>query len=582
MRPIPRDSRNVIAVTAALCGLFLGGGLVSCWALWDRSLNPTSFGYYAPAALAGLPLLSSLAFVAAALASALALSLGSRRLLTRSSGPKAILVCFLLVSMTLGGNVGLWVLASPLSPNAGNPSSCTYDIFLDANSPTAWSERAHVTVSSPGGDLGALVNALPMSDQVLCFGAGDYTLDSSIRVFGQSNVSMLFSQGAVLSAASSIRLLQIAGSSGVLVVGGKWVGAGTGVFSDIEVDRGSNNVTVEGVDASRAGHDGILIRNDTTPALRVSILNNYVHGNQRFGIQDFENVTTESLNIFISGNLAEDNVVGGIYTNRVGGANVVGNTVRNTAGTSPGLIGIGVTNGANDTVTDNHVDNMFEYGIQVFYNNNTLVANNYSSFNAGTSDQSGITNDHSFYDTIVNNTVLSNGLSGIHVERSSYVTIKGNNATGNGRFGIEFYHGTIASTAHETVTQNVCSRNGQAGIILNSGVDSLISSNSCHDNAGPGIFLYNDGGQVGSSGNVIANNSLGDDRAGPARTQTYGVEAVNGADNNTVVGNTMFNNTISGVSLVGTNVVKGNAETPASAGAVPTRFVEERPAILPL
>jgi parallel beta-helix repeat protein len=452
------------------------------------------------------------------------------------------------------------------SPNPASPAACTYDIYLNGGSPAAFSQQTHATVlSSSGGDLGALVNALPESNQVLCFAAGDYTLDSGIRVSGQSNVSLLFAQGATMSATSAFRLLQIAGSSGVTVVGGKWVGAAKGIFSDIEIDKGSNNIVVEGVDASGAGHDGILIRNDTTPALQVSILNNYLHGNERFGVQDFENVTTQSLNVLISGNLVEDNDVGGIYTNGVGGADIVRNTVRNTAGTSPGLIGIGVTNGANDTVTDNKVDHMNEYGIQVFYNNNTLVANNYAAFDAGASDQSGITNDHSSHDTIVNNTVVSNGQAGIHVERSWYVAVTGNNATGNGRFGIEFYHGTLVTTAYATITGNVCSLNGQAGIILNSGVDSLISSNSCLDNSGPGIYLYNDAGLAGSSGNTIANNSLGDDRASPsARTQTFGVESVNGANGNIVEGNTMFNNTLASISLVGTsNVVKGNVESPA-------------------
>jgi parallel beta-helix repeat protein len=579
LKPIIRDSRSVIPATAALWGLFLGGGLVSCWASWDRSLNPASFGYFTHGFLTSLPALSLILFATASLASALAMSLASRRLLARRKGPKAILACFLLLSLIFGGNVGLLVFAAPPSPNQGNPASCTYDVFLNGNSPAAWSERTHATVlSSPDGDLGAVVNALPKSNQVVCFEAGDYTLDSGIRVFGQSNVSLLFSQGATMSATSSFRLLQIARSTGVTVVGGKWVGPGYGNYSDIEIDRGSNNVVVEGVDASRAGHDGILVRNDTTPALQVSILNNYLHGNDRFGAQDFENVTTQSLDILISGNRAEDNAIGGIYTNRVGGAHIVGNTVRNTAGTTPGLIGIGVTNGANDTVTGNLVGNMNEYGIQVFYNNNTLVANNYAGFNAGASDQSGITNDHSFYDTISNNTVVSNGLAGIHVERSWYVTVRGNNATGNGRFGIEFYHGDMSTTAHATITDNTCSHNAQAGIILNSGVDSLIASNSCLDNSGPGIFLYNDDGQVGSTGNIIANNSLGDDRPAPStRTQTYGVEEVRGADSNIVVGNVLFNNTVSNVSLVGTsNVVGGNVESPGSATAAPTRFAEGR------
>jgi parallel beta-helix repeat protein len=579
LKPIFRDSRNLIPPTAALWGLFLVGGVVACWALWDRSLNPVSFGYFAHGILTSLPALSLLLFGAASLASAFATSLTSRRLFARSKSPKAILASFLLLSIIFGGNVALWVSAAPPSPNQLSPASCTYDIFLNGNSPAAWSQQTHATVlSSSDGDLGALVNALPESNQVLCFEPGAYTVDSTIKVLGQTNVSLLFSSGATMSGTGPHRLLQVVRSTWVSVVGGTWVGAGKGNYSDIEIDPGSNNVVVQGVDASHAGRDGIIIRNVTTPGLQVSILNNYLHANGRFGAQDIENVTTQSLDVLFSGNLAVDNARGGIYTNGVGGAHIVGNTVRNTVGTLPGVIGIGVTNGANDTVTGNRVDNMHEYGIQVFYNNNTLVSNNYASFNAGTSDQSGITNDHSSYDTIVNNTVVSNGQAGIHVERSWYVTVRGNNATANGRFGIEFYHGSIATTSHAIITDNVCSHNGQAGIILNSGVDSLISSNRCLDNSGPGIILYNDAGEVASTGNIIANNSLGDDRASPsARTQTFGVEAMAGADGNIVMGNTLFNNTVSGISLVGTdNVVRGNLESPMSALTVPTRFAEGR------
>jgi len=205
---------------------------------------------------------------------------------------------------------------------------------------------------------------------------------------------------------------------------------------------------------------------------------------------------------------------------------------------------------------------MFWYGIQVFYNNYTSVANNYSAFNAGGSDQSGITNDHSFYDSISNNTVVSNGQVGVHVERSWFVSVRGNTASGNGRFGIEFYHGDMPATSNDEIVGNECSFNGQAGIILNSGVDTLVSANSCLDNSGSGIFLYNDQGQVGSSGNTITHNLLGDDRSTPAaRTQAYGVKEVNQADNNKITSNVCFNNSVAGVVTVGpSSVATGNTE----------------------
>jgi hypothetical protein len=92
----------------------------------------------------------------------------------------------------------------------------------------------------------------------------------------------------------------------------------------------------------------------------------------------------------------------------------------------------------------------------------------------------------------------------------------------------------------------------------------LISSNHCLDNKGPGVFLYNDDGQVGSSGNIIANNTLGDDRASPsARTQSYGVVTVGGAEGNIIDGNNMFNNTLSSIGVAGmSNIVNGVVQSP--------------------
>ncbi len=550
-------------LVAALWVLFMIGGVVSGWMLWDRSLDLGSFGYYASEVLTNLPVVSIFVLASASLASAVGATMSSSRLLRKERSAEAAIACALLVAVLLGGNVGLWVSASP-SPTPWNDRSCTYDVFLSGGAPMAWQAKGHFLASRGSApDLGAIINSLPQTNQVICVENGAYPVRTGIMVSDQTNVTLVLSHGAVLTAVGPVHLIRLVRSDNVVVEGGRWVGPGFGNFSDIEIDRGSNHVTVEGVDASRAGHDGILVRNDTVPGLVVSILNNYLHGNLRFGAQDFENVTTQSLDVNFSGNRAVDNGVGGIYTNGVGGAYIVGNTVMNTADTGPGLIGIGVTNGTNDTIVGNHVNNMSEYGIQAFYNNYTLIANNYSGFNAGASDQSGITNDHSFYDTLVNNTVVSNGLAGIHVERSWYVTVKGNNATGNGRFGIEFYHGTLPTVAHVTVRGNTCSRNAQAGIILNSGVDSLISGNTCLDNSGPGVYLYNDQGQAGSSGNTISNNTLGDDRAPSLRTQTYGVEAVNGAWGNSVEGNVFLSCTVSTVSLVGQgNLVSGNSAPP--------------------
>ncbi len=564
-------TKAIISVIS-LAALFFLAGILSRWALWDSSLGVQALPQY----LANLGGEIAVPWLAALGAAAFISAFAAFRVLSgfpgRERTGRRLLVVALCLVLAIGGNGSLWALVGqPAVPGAGGIAgapSCTYEIFLQGDVPAARSGAGQsVKVAAGGQDLGSFVDGLVSSNESLCFDAGSYTLATGIRVVGLSNVSIWSSQNTTISALRPLRLLQIVNSTGVAVVGGRWVGPGLGTFADLEIDKGSNHVTIEGVDASRAGHDGILIRNDTLPNLRVSILNNYLHNNGRYGFQDFETAPTDGLEILVSGNRAEDNVDGGIYTNGVGGAKIVGNSVRNTAGNLPGLIGIGVTNGGNDAVTGNRVDHMFWYGIQVFYNNHTLVANNYAGFNAGDSDQSGITNDHSFYDEIVNNTVESNGLSGVHVERSWYVNVTSNVATGNGRFGIEFYHGDMPATAHGDVSGNVCSHNGQAGIILNSGLDFDIFGNACFDNGGSGILLYNDQGQLGSSGNRIAGNRIGND-GNATRAQSYGVREMNQADDNIISSNILVQNAVADISLVGqASSTAGNTEEPCQSCA---------------
>ncbi len=483
----------------------------------------------------------------------------------------SLLALSVLILVSIGGGLALWTYSaggptgsSAVWPTTSEGAPCDDAIRTTDNGFVATPHGSSLTKTAAAGqDFGSFLSGLISSNKTFCLARGDYPIAKTIRVAGQENVTIYLAPGARMTTNYTIRMLQIVRSSSITVLGGAWVGPGGGNYACIEVDLGSNNITVKGADISRAGHDGILIRNDTAPNLRISIVGNFLHDNGRYGAQDYEHSKYDSVKVLFSGNTVVDNSVGGIYTNGVGEAEITSNTVRNTVDTTPGLIGIGVTNGENDTVTYNKVDHMFWYGIQAFYNNYTTITNNYASFNAGGSDQSGITNDHSFFATISNNTVLSNGLSGIHVERSWFVSVKGNSANGNGRFGIEFYHADMPVTSMAEVTGNTCSYNGLAGIILNSGIQTLISGNICLDNSNTGIFLYNDQGQAGSSGNTITHNIVGDDRnQSTARTQLFGIKEVNQADNNTIQANVLFGNVVANIIRSGgpSTVVSGNIE----------------------
>lgn len=493
------------------------------------------------------------------------------RVFSEKQARKRLIASSVLVLFSLGGGWALWSFATGTPPAQGNTSpvtdtgaACDYLIRMAQNEPIATQRATGTTLTAgPHEDFGEFFTRLISSDKVFCVASGIYPLASEIAVTDKKNATLFFEPGVRVIANHSIRLLHVVKSSNILVAGGTWVATpGFPRLPGLEIDNGSNHVTIRGTDVSHAGRDGILIRNDTVPNLEISIINNSLHGNGRYGVQDFEHFAYQSLRILISGNTAYDNGAGGIYTNGVGGAVITSNTVRNSFGTTPGRIGIGVTNGENDTVTNNIVDHMLWYGIQAFYNNHTTITNNFSGFNAGGSDQSGITNDHSFFDTILNNTVISNGLAGVHVERSWFVTVQGNDADGNGRFGIEFYHGDIAYTSQSKIIGNSCSHNGQAGIILNSGVDTIISGNTCLDNSESGIVLYNDVGETGSSHNVVTHNVLGDDRNQTSqKRQLFGIRELNQADGNMITDNAVFGNMSANILASGpSTMVKGNVE----------------------
>ncbi|HKT21877.1 MAG TPA: NosD domain-containing protein, partial [Nitrososphaerales archaeon] len=425
---------------------------------------------------------------------------------------------------------------APATPYAG----CNYTISLSGSTPVAVAQSGTKTEAN-GTDTGALVTSLMKSQETFCFSPGRYLLATQIDVRHLQGVTLELDRATVMQATSGNRLLEVTASPKTVVSGGEWIGSGRSRVSLITLQLGSNDSVVEGMDVSQAGANGILIYDNVRPSYNDSVLNNFVHDNSRFGIQEYSNASAGMTGTTILGNVALDNRVGGIYTNAVSGVTISHNLVRNTLGNGPGEIGIGVTNGNNDTVTQNQVDHMAWFGIQAYYNNYTLISDNVSTANSGSEDQSGITNDHSSFNTITGNVVSSNGKYGVYVEKSWNVTISGNIANGNLGYGIGLYHGSVPVMGGMSITGNTCSFNGLGGMVLNSVVESEISMNQCYNNDGDGILLYNDPGQAGSTGNVISENWLGN-QAGSAQTQSFGVSEGNDSDNNTLISNVFVDN----------------------------------------
>ena len=480
----------------------------------------------------------SLVLVTAALLATLVITNGAGALTHASSASSTA-----TTSQTLGSS-------DARAPSLVSSVGCDYTIFLNGTTLEARQSSGAETVDSTGSDAGAFITSLLVSHETYCVTPGDYGLSSAILIFDRGGVTLNLDPGVVMQATSNTRLLQINASPGTVIRGGEWISSGRGRVSAITIQYGSNNSVIEQTDVSRAGDNGILVYDNVRPDFNLSILDNFVHDNSRYGIQAFSSASAGITGTVISGNVALDNSAGGIYTNKVSGVNIAGNVVRNTAGNGPGRIGIGVTNGHNDTVSMNQVENMTWFGIQAYYNNNTVISDNISMFNAGGEDQSGITNDHSSFDTIVGNIVDSNGGYGVYVERSWNVTITGNTADDNLGYGVGLYHGSLPAMGRVTISGNACSFNGLGGIVLNSAVDDVISANECYNNSGDGILLYNDPGEVGSTGNLVSSNWLGNQGNAKA-TQEFGIAEANASDGNTLVSNMFVNNTAGAVSLVG-------------------------------
>jgi len=430
-------------------------------------------------------------------------------------------------------------------------SRCNYTISQQGSSLLAVGSGASLVRTSTSTDIAGFLNGLLAAHETLCISSGTYVESSEIQISHLTSVTLRLAPDAVIRAPAGNRILLVYSSPNTIITGGQWIGSGTGEASGLRILDGSNGTTIKNVDVSNAGKDGILIYNFIRPNINVSIQNCFLHNNGRYGIQSYSK-TPAGMSALISDNLVVDNQVGGIYTNGAAGVNITRNTVRNTAGNAPGEIGIGVTNAANDTVTFNQVDHMAWFGIQAFYNNHTLIANNTSTFNAGGWDQSGITNDHSSFSTISGNTVESNGKFGVYVERSWGVAVTGNLANWNHAYGIGFHHGDLPTTGRGVISGNICSFNSLGGIVLNSAVENRISMNQCNNNSGEGILLYNDPGQAGSTGNVISGNVLGNEPGSP-RTQMFGVREGNSSSNNTLISNVMSGNLIAATSLLGSD-----------------------------
>ncbi|MHB8903392.1 MAG: right-handed parallel beta-helix repeat-containing protein, partial [Thermoguttaceae bacterium] len=160
----------------------------------------------------------------------------------------------------------------------------------------------------------------------------------------------------------------------------------------------------------------------------------------------------------------------------------------------------------------------------------------------------------------INNISRNNGENGFHFCWDNFdLVVSGNVLENNGRYGVGGLGlGGPFGDFFNTVSANLIRGNAREGILVNGGSDNTIVGNTIVDNSQlrPGYFS----GVLlwGSTFVVVADNTIGTATGAPS--QEYGIEEYAGADGNRITGNDTKGNVDGGIYVTGSRtVVEGNA-----------------------
>jgi parallel beta-helix repeat protein len=161
-----------------------------------------------------------------------------------------------------------------------------------------------------------------------------------------------------------------------------------------------------------------------------------------------------------------------------------------SAYTSTTNYSIHLTNGDNNTITENTCNNNGGRGIHLANSdNNTITGNTCNNNNYGIYLNSSNNN------TITGNTCYTNANYGIYLNGSDNNTITENTCYNNNNYSIY-----LANSTNNTITGNTCNNNDN-GIYLTGGTNNTITGNTCNNNNNNGIYLNS------SNNNTIAANT---------------------------------------------------------------------------
>jgi len=358
----------------------------------------------------------------------------------------------------------------------------------------------------------------------------------------------------------------------------------TSTYRAIWLRYSSNNNSIDRCNILSSTNDGIFLQFDCD---NNTIWDNYLYGCGEDGIALSTNCTYNNITENELSNILDESI---LLTGSASSPNefniISGNNISNPTGADP--IGVSLTYSNNCIIEDNWIYNAYNgiqlltdcdnniiqrnnisdcsrYGIYIDDNcdNNSITYNN-ASFNGDSGSYCGIrlTADcHS--NNIVNNTCNNNTWNGIGVYGGDFNTISynnvsgnnqgitlsssgggshynviiGNNASYNNNYGIAVYY----DSDHNNITDNICNFNTD-GIRLNEDCDNnTITGNTLFNNADNGVYLHDN-----CDYNNITSNNID-------KNLDEGIFIEDFCDYNTISYNNITNNLDRGIELSGTN-----------------------------
>ncbi|UCH88930.1 MAG: right-handed parallel beta-helix repeat-containing protein [Thermoplasmata archaeon] len=270
---------------------------------------------------------------------------------------------------------------------------------------------------------------------------------------------------------------------------------------------------IEGWDITVSSKSGIEIKNTTMHFVIRGVVLNSTSGDNK-GIV----VTNVSFGRIESSTVR--NFYTGLYLAKVENLTVKGNTISDGG---PGII-IDLFSTNNDIISNNLTKN--SAGIFIEGSNNNIVGNNISN-NYG----SGIELLSSPGNNISNNNILNNSHRGIILYSSHYNNISFNKIFFHINNGVELKdHSNNNSIYDNEIVNNT------GGFFASFSNGNTIEKNYIYNNMNPGISIHN------SMDNIIVNNNLKNNGGG-------GVGISFGSDNNEVISNEFYDNSISSISI---------------------------------